>query len=47
MDRSTVRYWPEPNLALNADPDDGPVVVKSVYTIAPEKEGPFLKAMAR
>jgi hypothetical protein len=46
MDRSTVQYWPEPNLVVNADPDDGPVVVRSVYTIAPEKEAPFLQAMA-
>ncbi|HEV2027045.1 MAG TPA: MFS transporter [Candidatus Dormibacteraeota bacterium] len=47
MDRSTVRYWREPNLAIDADPDDGPVVVQSVYTVAPEKEEPFLRAMAR
>lgn len=47
MDRSTVQYWPEPNLVLNLAPDDGPVVVKNVYTIAPEKEAPFLKAMSR
>jgi MFS family permease len=46
MDRSTVQYWPEPNLVLNLAPDDGPVVVKNVYTIAPEKEAPFLKAMS-
>jgi predicted MFS family arabinose efflux permease len=47
MDRSTVRYWPDPNLAIDAEPDDGPVVVQSVYTIAPEKEELFLRAMAR
>jgi predicted MFS family arabinose efflux permease len=47
MDRSTVQYWPEPNLVLDAAPDDGPVVVKTVYTIAPEKESSFLRAMAR
>jgi MFS family permease len=47
MDRSSVQYWPEPNLVLDADPEDGPVVVKSVYTVLPEKEGPFLQAMAR
>jgi MFS family permease len=47
MDRSTVRYWPEPNLAIEADPDDGPVVVQSVYTVAPDKEEPFLRAMVR
>ena len=47
MDRSTVRYWPAPNLAIEADPDDGPVVVQSVYTVAPENEEPFLRAMTR
>jgi len=47
MDRSTVQYWPEPSLVLDAAPDDGPVVVKTVYTIAPDKEAPFLRAMAR
>jgi MFS family permease len=47
MDRNTVQYWPEPNLAIEADPDDGPVVVQSVYTVAPDKEEPFLRAMSR
>jgi hypothetical protein len=47
MDRSTVQYWPEPSLALEADPEDGPVVVRNVYMVATEKEQPFLQAMAR
>lgn len=47
MDRSSVQYWREPSLAIEAGPEDGPVVVKSVYTVAPEKEEPFLRAMAR
>ena len=47
MDRTTVQYWPEPNLAMDADPEDAPVVVQTDYTVAPEKEEPFLKAMAR
>lgn len=45
MDRSTVQYWPEPSLATDADAEDGPVVVRNVFTIAPEKEEPFLRAM--
>jgi MFS family permease len=45
MDRRTVQYWAEPNLALDADPDD-PVVVQTSYMVPPEKEEPFLKAMA-
>src|SRR6202158_5039363 len=47
MDRRTVQYWPEPNLRLETDPDDGPVVVETRYTVATEREEAFLKAMAR
>jgi Transmembrane secretion effector len=47
MDRSTVQYWPEPSLALEAAPEDGPVVVRTVYTIPTESEAQFLQAMAR
>ena len=47
MDRRAVQYWPEPSLVLEAEPDDGPVVIKNVYTVATEKEEKFLKAMAR
>jgi MFS family permease len=46
MDRSTAVYWPEPNLAFEPDEDSGPVVVMNTYTIAPEKEQPFIQAMA-
>ncbi|HYL08654.1 MAG TPA: MFS transporter [Candidatus Udaeobacter sp.] len=45
MDRGTQAYWPEPELAIDTGPDSGPVVVKSVYNIAPEKEREFLEAM--
>jgi MFS family permease len=47
MDRSTVQYWQEPDLAMDADPGDGPVVVQTRYAVAPEKEEAFLRAMAR
>jgi len=46
MDRNTVQYWPEPELVLDLDPSAGPVVVKTVYTVAPEREQRFLQAMA-
>jgi predicted MFS family arabinose efflux permease len=46
-DRSPATFWPEPQLAVAADPDDGPVVVRTVYTIAPDDEPQFLRAMAR
>jgi hypothetical protein len=47
MDRSSVEYWPEPSLVMGAEPEDGPVVVKNVYTVAADKEESFLRSMAR
>ena len=47
MDRRAQAFWPEPSLVFEARPDSGPVVVKSVYTVAPEKEHSFLEAMTR
>jgi hypothetical protein len=46
MDRSTVQYWREPSLAVEAEPEAGPVVVQTHYKVTPENEEPFLKAMA-
>jgi MFS family permease len=46
-DRSTATFWPEPQLALAAEAGDGPIVVRTVYTIAPDREEQFLSAMAR
>ncbi len=47
MERRTGTYWPEPHLAFDAKLDSGPVVVRNTYTIASDKERPFLEAMAR
>ena len=46
-DRSPAVFWLAPQLAVQTAPDDGPVVVRTVYTIAPNREEPFLRAMAR
>jgi MFS family permease len=46
MDRTIVEFWREPKLAVEAAPEDGPVVVNTVYTVPPEKEQEFLRAMA-
>ena len=47
VDRGAAVYWPEPQLAAGIDPDGGPVVVVSTYQVRPEREGSFVKAMAR
>ncbi|MEA2637880.1 MAG: hypothetical protein QOE18_937 [Chloroflexota bacterium] len=46
MDRSTQVRWPEPELAIAAEPEAGPVVVKTTYTVAPDRQGSFFAAMA-
>jgi len=47
MDRTTVEYWRAPNLAVDAAPKDGPVVVSTVYTVEADNEEAFVRAMAR
>jgi MFS family permease len=47
MDRSTSAHWPQPHLVFNVEGDSGPVLVKTVYTIAPEREKAFLEAMEK
>jgi MFS family permease len=46
MDRSMVR-WPEAQPLISADRDSGPVLVRTAYTIAADKEQQFRQAMAR
>jgi MFS family permease len=46
MNREPAVYWPEPHLALDPDPDSGPVVVTATYTVPPERQRAFLDAMA-
>jgi MFS family permease/quinol monooxygenase YgiN len=45
LDRSTVSYWGEPNLAFEPDPDQGPVLVSLTYSVAPERVDGFLAVM--
>lgn len=45
-DRSLAVYWPEPHLVFNPDPQAGPVLVMTAYTISPQNEQPFLQAMS-
>jgi hypothetical protein len=46
MDRSLAVYWPEPHLLIEPDPLAGPVLVMTTYTVAPENEQAFLRAMS-
>jgi MFS family permease len=45
LDRSPVAYWPEPHLAFEPDPDEGPVLITVTFTVSPEHEAEFLAAM--
>ena len=45
LDRSTVSYWAEPNLAFEPDPEEGPVLVSLTYSVSPERADAFLAAM--
>ena len=45
LDRSTVSYWAEPNLAFEPDPEEGPVLISPTYSVSPERADAFLAAM--
>lgn len=47
MDRSLAVYWPEPQLVIATDRESGPVVVTTIYTVAPQNEQAFFAAMTR
>jgi MFS family permease len=46
IDRSLAVYWPEPHLLIEPDPQAGPVLVTTTYTVAPENEQAFFQAMS-
>ncbi len=45
LDRGTVSYWSEPNLAFEPDPEEGPVLVSLTYSVARDRVDAFLAAM--
>jgi MFS family permease len=45
LDREPAVYWPEARLAIDPEPEAGPVLVTVEYTVAPERETAFLEAM--
>jgi quinol monooxygenase YgiN len=44
-DRSSAVYWPEPELAHEPSPREGPILVTVRYVVPPEHEAEFLEAM--
>ena len=47
MDQTVAAVWPQPRLAYETEPGQGPVVVRNTYTIAPENEKEFVRTMSR
>ncbi|MFL6128369.1 MAG: MFS transporter [Mycobacteriales bacterium] len=47
VDPSPSAHWPEPSLALDPDPDAGPVLVLSEWTVPAERATDFVAAMSR
>ena len=45
-DRSLAVYWPEPHLVFDPEPQAGPVLVTTTYTVTPQHEQPFLQEMS-
>jgi hypothetical protein len=45
LSRDLSAHWEEPSLVTQADPEEGPVVVTTAYTVAKHKHEAFLKAM--
>src|SRR5260370_16339102 len=43
LDRQAAPFWPEPQLAFDPAPNSGPVMVETVYSIAPDREEAFLQ----
>ena len=45
LDLTPSRHWPEPVLAIEPDPEEGPVLVMVEYRIRPERAQDFTLAM--
>jgi MFS family permease len=42
LNREPAAFWPDPQLSVEPDPEDGPVVVEVTYLVRPENEAAFL-----
>ncbi|MFB8275048.1 MFS transporter [Nocardia colli] len=46
LDQTPSAYWPEPQLVVEPEPADGPVMVLRTYDVPPENVDEFMAAMA-
>lgn len=46
LDRGALVYWNDPSLGFDPEPDAGPVQVIVEYQVPPDREAPWLEAMA-
>ncbi|WP_378731603.1 MFS transporter [Nocardia brasiliensis] len=46
LDQTPSAFWPEPQLVVEPDPADGPVLVLRTYDVPPENVDEFMTAMA-
>jgi Transmembrane secretion effector len=47
LDPSAAAYWGAPRVAVEPEPDSGPVLVAVHFTVAAERQAAFLEAMSR
>ena len=47
LDRTTTVYWPEPEVMVEPDRDEGPVLITVTFTVLPENTESFVQAMQR
>jgi Transmembrane secretion effector len=45
LDLTPAHHWPDPELAIAPDPEDGPVLVTVEYRVPAERAGDFVEAM--
>lgn len=46
VNQSPAMYWPQPHLVLDPEPATGPVMISVTYTVRPQRQAAFLRAMA-
>ncbi|HZI73528.1 MAG TPA: MFS transporter, partial [Gemmatimonadales bacterium] len=47
VNREATVVWPEPSLGFEPDPDTGPILVTTTYTVSPDRQERFFQATER